>query len=115
MERESRMEIQSDAASSEPQCDHPMIERVARALAGEWMIPQWDDLPDYQRVVWRGMAEVAIGAMREPTEEMLDAAMIEKERVAEQFPATVDESAGAPSGADYWRVMQVAALGKAER
>jgi hypothetical protein len=53
-----------------------MIERVARAIyeADPSYIQQsgWDDVPEARRAQYRRQARAAIGAMREPTEEMRD-------------------------------------------
>lgn len=48
-----------------------MVERVARAMCGG---APWDGVPEVGKDVWRLHARAAIEAMREPTEEMLDAA-----------------------------------------
>lgn len=50
----------------------PMIERVARAICAA-SGDSWDD-EDLESNNWRFKASVAIGAMREPTDAMVDAA-----------------------------------------
>ena len=88
-----------------------MVERVARAIC-----PVFNGLPDNDydagmadhrgktRDDWRKFARAAIAAMREPTEEMIDAAMatikepspswraVKRLALRQQFPVMIDEA-----------------------
>lgn len=79
-----------------------MVERVARAIyyAG-WPEPptmprnRWEALSDEERALCRRMARAAIAAMREPTEEMVDAAGsdladCENDQIIAAFRAMID-------------------------
>jgi len=48
-----------------------MIDRVARAMHGNRY--EWAEFNEEQKELWFSMARVGIEAMREPTDEMLDA------------------------------------------
>lgn len=57
-----------------------MIEKVARALYKECfkdrsqvLTPNWEDIGSIYQNSWMEAAKATIGAMREPTEEMVDA------------------------------------------
>lgn len=85
-----------------------MIERVARALfKEEWdskSSEPWENAYDDEREAWLKSARAAIGAMREPTPEILK--VIEFDLPADGFNVEYlrDEAPG------YWRAMIDAAL-----
>jgi len=51
-----------------------MVERVARTIyESHNFVESWDSLKDVWRPAWLEQAHAAIAAMRDPTEEMLEA------------------------------------------
>lgn len=70
-----------------------MIERVAKALGGG----DWDSCPN-DRPRWREDARAAIEAMREPTEEMIEAANECEASWKSIWPAMLDAATEADHG-----------------